>query len=767
MMAPMQVRAICDSIARWSLVALIALMPFFVVPASWVTVVQSKLLLGGILLGIVVIFYCLARFAQGMVLIPRDPILYAALLLPLCYLISAYFSHSPASSYASGLAVQDTVASMALLFASLTLTAVLFAGGARNVLLVFLAFLGSISLVVLFQVIRLITPTWFSLGGALTGSASTIVGSWHDLGIIVGLLVFFSVALFNSQFLGKTISTIALPVIGCVSFGLLFIIGLTDIWYALGVLLLVFALYLGLVARLRDAHDRTKLMPKALVAFFIGAVALIIGYAGNIIYPHLPSSLRIEQTEVRPSWVGTFAIGEKVFTSSGSFFGTGPNAFQNAWGKFKPTNVNQTAFWSTDFTLGVGIVPTSFVTAGPIGILAWVLFFLAIIFHIIRFLRAPSPDRVLHASLVGSVLFLVAFHIFYTPTLSVSLILFFLLGLSVALVTHDHSRVFALSLSLARARGIFALVLLLLFGSSVLLAAGATVRAAVSDVIIQKAATDYNASGDVERALSLVNVALRVDSKNDGAHRAAVELGLQQLQKLLASGNSADANALKTALSNTIASGLSAVSIDSNDYQNWLSLAGAYQNLASVGVEGAYENAIIAYQKAAAANPTNPLPLIGAAQVTLAKGDATSTLGYLNAAILLKSDLAVAYFLRSQAEGLMGNYAPAIQDGKNAISLAQQDPLGWYNLGTLLYLSGDYQSAAQVLSQAVSLNNTYSNALFMLSLTFNKLHDNQNAILAMQKVVELNPQNATASSTLASLIAASSTSHSTKKTKAR
>ncbi len=756
MIAPMQIASLGDKIARWTLVALVAAVPFAVVPASWATIVQSKLLLAAILVGLVVICYVIARIAQGIFVVPRDAIFYAAFLLPVAYLASAILSGATADSYASGLGVQDTVSSMTLLFATLALIAILFAGGLRNVTLVFLAFLAGCSAVLLFQIARLFAPSWLTLGGALPGSASSLFGSWHDLGTLAALMVFFAIALFNAPFFNKRISKIFLPLIGVLGFAVTFVVALPDIWYALFALLMLFSLYAWLTRGHEEVQARAAAR-RSIAAFVVGILALVSGFAGHYVYTHLPSPFQISQTEVRPSWTGTFEIGERVFSGSGSLFGTGPNNFQDAWGKWKPTGINETAFWSTDFNQGVGLVPTSFVTAGILGILAWLALAFAVAIHLVRFLRSERHGRALHAAIFGGILFLLAFHIIYTPTLAVSLSLFVLLGLSVALATIDHRGAFIVSLSISSTRGIASLIVFLALGVSVLLASVMIVRAALSDVMVQKAAADFGATGDLPRALSMVQLSLAINPDNDRGHRAAVELGLLQLQKLIAENNAADAAALREALSATIESGLTAVSIDSADYQNWLSLAGAYQNLATVGVEGAHENALAAYEKAAAANPTNPLPLLGAGQVALSQGDATSSVEYLNAAILLKSNLAVAYYLRSQGRGQMGDFSAAIDDAATAVSLAKEDPLGWYNLGTLLYSSADYENAAAALSQAVSLNNDYSNALFVLALAYNQLGNHERAIAAMERVVALNPDNETASSTLANLVAASST----------
>lgn len=765
----MHVRVLGDSIARWSLVALAALLPLFVIPTPWASVVQGKLLLAALFISVALVAYIVARIAQGHFLVPRDTLLYAAMLLPLCYLVSALLSGGSASSYVSGLGTQDTVASMAILFATLALAATLFAGGSRNVVLVFLAFLGGCSLVVLFQIARLFFPSLLSLGGAISGVASSILGSWHDLGTISALLVFFAIALSDASFLGRAVRKWFLLPLGIFSFFLAVIAAASDIWYGLSALLILFALYSWHVGRTSLDQAKSGILRRTFVALAVGLAALLLAIFGSVVYTYLPAPLQVSQIEVRPSWQGTFTVAQKVFTGNGSLFGSGPNTFDSAWAKFKPVGVNETRFWSTDFNAGVGFVPTSFVTAGSLGILAWILLILALFLHTIGFIKnAAGTDRSFQAALVGACLFLLTFHIIYTPTLAVSFVLFFLLGLSIALETTDQKSVFALPIGVRSLRGGAGVLLLLLVGAAILFASAGVMRAVISDLLIQKAAVDFNTKEDVAQAISLVQKGLLINPKNDRAHRAAVELGLLQLQDLIAKGKTSDAAGLQEALSKTIQNGLTAVSIDSGDYLNWLALATLYRNLASVGIEGAYHNAISAYEKAAAANPTNPLPLIGAGQAALGEGEASTSLNYLNAAILLKPNMAVAYFLRSQAEGQMNNFPSAIKDAQTAVSLAQQDPLGWYNLGTLLYASGDYENAAAALSQAISLNNNYSNAIFVLALSYNKLNDHERAILNMRRVVELNPNNEVASSTLANLLAASSTSATTpKKTPSR
>jgi tetratricopeptide (TPR) repeat protein len=344
----------------------------------------------------------------------------------------------------------------------------------------------------------------------------------------------------------------------------------------------------------------------------------------------------------------------------------------------------------------------------------------------------------------------------FAPGLGISIILFILLGLLVALDTPERSEL-DLSMRPIGGRALSGVLILVVVCAGVLLAAGATTRTTLAELFVAKAAADYNTGSGLPHALTLVQDALILDPDSALAHRAAVELGILQLRELASKGATANTAALQTMLKHTIAEGLAAVSADSSDYQNWLELAGLYKGLGDSGIAGAYDNAQAAYKKAAAANPTNPIPLVNAGQIALATGDATSSISYLDAALVLKPDLPAAYYLRSQAKAIVGDLAGATLDAERAVSLAQQDPIAWYNLGAVFYVSGDYTDAVSALSQAASLNTNYANAYFVLSLAYQKTGDRPLALAAMQKVNALSPGNATVEQALAYLESASST----------
>ena len=755
--ASMRTQAIADLVARCSLLLLAFLLPFFVLPVSWAGVGQAKLVLGATLLLFALAAWLVARLAEARIRVPRHLLPVAAALLPLAYLVSALASRAGTDSFVAGDGTLDTVSGMTLLLCTLVMYALVFfagseaepGGAATPVLRVLLAGAGVVLAV---QAARLFLPATLSLGGALSGNASSLVGSWHDLAIFLALVVVFAGTLWSSPSLARGPWRSILMVLGVFSLAMLVVISMADVWYTLSCVLLLFALFQWASARLRERRSQADSFFRALVCLGVGVFALANALASPFIYAHLPPSLQMPAVETRPSWQGTFTIAQNVFHGTGLIFGTGPNTFTRAWDQFKPVAVNQTQFWSVDFSSGIGVIPTSLITSGILGAIAWLAFLLAILWsawkHFAR--ERMSPAHSLPAALSASALLLAAFLIFYVPGPGLSFMLFLILGLLTALEAGNEGAAWSVAFS-ARPARLFALAAVLVFALALAGASVYSLRASISDLLVSKAAADYRQTNDLAAALALVQDALRWYPNNDTAHRASVEIGFLQLQQLTAEGHAGDAALLQKTLADTIQEGLRAVSIDSRNYQNWLSLATLYQNLGGAGVSGAYQNALDAYKKAAAANPTNPLPLVGAAQAESALGDSASAISYLDQALALKPNLAAAYYMRSQLEGVSRNFAAAIADAKQAVQLSQQDPLGWYNLGTLFYVSGDSPDAKIALMQAVSLNNEYANALFMLALADDKTGDHQGALAAMQKVVELNPQDPNALSALQTL----------------
>ena len=119
-------------------------------------------------------------------------------------------------------------------------------------------------------------------------------------------------------------------------------------------------------------------------ALFILLVSIAFVVQGDSLGNYVASVFNISQVEARPSWTTTLSIAGGTYKSS-PIFGSGPNTFPEQWWAFRPDAVNATPFWNVNFESGVGMIPTSFVTTGMLGALAWGTFFLLFLYFVTIF----------------------------------------------------------------------------------------------------------------------------------------------------------------------------------------------------------------------------------------------------------------------------------------------------------------------------------------------------------------------------------------------
>lgn len=727
-----------EAVARWSVLSLFFLVPAFFLPVSWLSIVQGKMLLGIFLATVGFLACIVAALNESRLRISTSPLLFATALVPLAYLASALASGAPWESFFGLSLSQDTVMGAVVWYMVLFLAANILSQGTDRTLRAMRLLLAGGSFVLLIQALHLFVPS-LTFGGALPIGPSSIIGSWHDLGIFLALVTFISLALFNSKVeLGYWRYVAGVNALA--AFLMLAIINYADIWVGLAALSIFFSFF---VYRTREQGGSLFRFSGGITPWLILA-ALAVGFyfAGSSIHASLPSRLQVTQIEVRPSWQGTLEIGQKVFAEpSRIFFGSGPSTFSREWGFYKPLSVNTTQFWNIDFYSGVGFVPTSLVTTGVLGLIAWGAVCAALLWIFVRWLARGSAATLVHTIALGSAVFLAAFHILYVPGVSLSLLTFLFFGALIAEERLLSGREWGIPLSWASWKGRFAAALLMLLGLIVLFGSVQSLRVLVSDVLVNRASAVYAATQDPQLSSESIARALFVLPNNDKAHRAGVELGLQQLARMLSeAGTDEDARVqLQATLDSTIQHGLEAVSIEDRNYQNWFSLARLYGELAGVGVEGAEASARQAYAAVLQNNPTSPLPYVGVAQLDIAKGDDATARTNLESALKLKPDLAVAHFLLSQIYARAGDLQKATEHGVAIVQLVPQDPLGFYNLGTILYAGRDYANAAVVFERAVSLQNNYSDAIFLLALSYYQLERVSDALAMFKLVSALNP----------------------------
>lgn len=749
-----------DLFAVWALTVSAAVAAILFVPASTAfPFIYSKVSLAAIGGVVALAAFILARLTRGNIILPPVALLGAFWLVPLGYALSTLFSGTGFRAGTFGTELEpDTFGFMLLLAVFATLVALTFRRSSQYRVFYMVAG-AAVGVIAAVQVLFLIAAQVSTKIGATTN----LVGSFVDLGMLIGLAL--SIGLLALRFL--TLSTRVRNLLygfGGLSLVLLALVNSTLIWILVG--LVALGLFIEAIMRRKNGatdedFEGVELLgddngsldmgeAQGLAAPLLTLVfALFFLIGGNTIGSALTNSLGVTYLDVRPSWQSTFAVGSHTYAAS-PLFGSGPNTFVEDWLKFKDRSLNETIFWNIDFTSGIGLIPTSFITTGIVGALAWLAFLGLFLIVGMRALLFRAPEETFArftaiSSYVGTA-FVFALMVFTVPGPIVLLTGFMLAGLFVSSLRYGGTR---RELGIIFSKNprvgfviVFALTILLL--ASVIAAYAITERYLAS-VSYQHAARAL-AAGDTEGARTASERSL-VFSPSDRAYQLRAAAGIADMNAIANDTTLSPSQAqerFQAALSGSVQAALAATQLRPNNYQNWAILGNVYQTVVPLKIEGAYDKAKDAYQKALALNPTNPTIYYILAQLEIAKGDTKAAEEDLTSAINQKRDYTQAILLLSQLEVSLGKADEALQAAEAAAYFAPNDANVLFQVGILRSGTGDQDGAIAALSRAVDVNPQYANARFFLAVAYAGKGSYDLALAQLEAIAAVGPQNAQA-----------------------
>lgn len=750
-----------ETMSTWALFATLVLAVFVVVPSASVPSFTTKtfILAAGAL--ITFALYILARLSRGNIILPPF-VLVGALWLPaLAYALSAAFSGAPFANSLWGSALEPDTLGFILVASILgTLTAFIlrhkehYQSFLRAGALVFVA-------VALFQVLVVIigqfSPNTIS-------PAFSVIGSFDDLAYLVGLGVIG--VLITLRFLELPQRAYRLLVLsGAAGLFLLAIANSSVVWVLLALVSL--GLFVEAVMQRGPSNNDTDLDDTAILGdvshemdegkhslvlpLLVLAVALFF-LIGGTLGSALANSLQVNVLNVRPSWQSTFSVARESYATS-PVFGSGPGTFGGQWLKYRDASLNSTVFWNIDFSSGIGFIPTSAVTTGLVGVGAWVLFFLLLIVLGLRMLilRAPQNAFVRYVAILSFVaaLYLFTIAIFGLPSTVMLTLAFVFTGLFISTTRFaDLGEQWGVIFSRSPRLGfviVFSLTILLL---SSVVAAYTLVGRYISTAQLASANSSFSA-GNLDAADQAAQNSISF-APNAAAYQIEAGIAVARLGQIAASTTMPTAVAQKAfqdELSLGINAALTATQLSPSDYQNWLVLGNLYAQAVPLGVEGAYDSATTAYERAKALNPTNPQILYILAQLNIAHKDTKMAQENLKAAIALKQDYTTAIFLLSQLLVADGNVKDALASALAAAYFTPNNPNILFQVGILYAAQNDFANAAAALEASVSANPQFANARYFLSAVYAKQGDIERALAQMQAIADMSGENATAVAT--------------------
>ncbi|MDB5237654.1 MAG: Tfp pilus assembly protein PilF [Parcubacteria group bacterium] len=759
--APNPRRFSFDTLAIWALTLTVAVAAIAFIPVATIPFLYTKvsiIAIGGL---IALVLFVLARLTRGNIIVPPITLIGVLWLVPLAYALSMLFSGAGLMASAFGTELQpDTFGFILILASFATLIALVFRR--TNHYRTFFKVSGVlVAVTLLAQVLFLIIG---KLSPNLVSPTANLIGSFTDLGMVVGLGLIS--ALLAIRFLPLTSRIrIVIWVFGALALGILALVNAKLIWIL--VTLVALGLFIESIMKRRGMPEdddldgvatydvpagregpvgESRALAPALVTIVI-ALFFIIG--GNTIGAALSNALGTNFLDVHPSWQSTFAVGSHTYASS-PLFGSGPGTFGEQWLKYRDRALNDTIFWNVDFNSGIGMIPTSFVTTGILGVLAWLAFIGMFLFIGIRALLFRTPEDpyarfVAVSTFVGSI-YLFTVMIFSTPGPLVLLIGFFMVGLFISSLRYSGTRrewgiVFSKNPRVGFVI-VFGLTILLLAS---VVAAYTVIERYLADVAYADGAAAL-AKGDLTGATNDVNRAL-LFAQNDRSYQLAAAIGVAQMNKIAGDTTLAPSDAqqqFQAALSASIQAATKAVNLDGKNYQNWAVLGSVYQTVVPLNLAGAYDKAKDAYQHAIDLNPSSPTLPYALAQLEIAQKNYAAAETDLTTAINLKHDYTQAIFLFSQLEVQQGKTKEALQAAEAAAVFAPTDPNVLFQLGILRSGSGDVDGSIQALIGAVKANPQYANARFFLAVDYATKSDFADALTQLNAIAALSPDNAKA-----------------------
>ncbi len=750
-----------SSLDTWSIRALVGtliLAAIVAIPSASIPFLATKtsLLAAGTI--ITLALFILARLGRGNVVLPPFTLVGALWLPVVAYALSATFSGVSFTRALWGTALEPDTLGFMLVIATLGTLAALALRRPEQYRFFLKALAYAVGVIVLIEVVILVVGQF---APHIISPTYALIGSFGDLATVLGLGVIG--ALITIRFLDLSERLKRWIIMGGAGALLVLMVANSSLVWTL-LALVALGLFVESVMRRRPSDadvdlDDTTVIDESPSTEGTGNHSIVLPLAvlavslffliGGTLSGALANALNVNVINVRPSLQSTISVGQQVYKTS-PVFGSGPGTFGVEWLKHRDPILNSTVFWNVDFTSGIGFMPTSFVTTGIVGVLAWIILLALFIVFGLRMLirRAPEDPFVRYVAILSfvAVLYLFSVAIFELPGTVVLALAFVFAGLFASTMRYAaRSGQWGIVFSRSPRIGfivVFSLTLLLLAPIFVAYSLAGRYIAATQ---LARASTAYSA-GNLEAADSALRSSIAF-APSVAAYQLQAGIANVRLREVVASTTMAGAaaqQAFQAALSSGISAALTATQLNPNDYQNWILLGNMYAQAVPLNVTGAYDSAKTAYEKAATLNPTNPQILYTLAQLNIANKDGKAAQANLKQAIVLKQDYTDAIFLLSQLEVQDGNVKGALASALAAAYFTPNNPNILFQVGILSAASGDLAGAVAALSAAVNANPQFANARYFLSAVYAKRGNMADALKEMQAIAALSSENAQA-----------------------
>lgn len=715
----------------------------------------------------VFVLQLLIALRSGEIGFVRSPVLYAGGLFLLIYSISAFFSKSSYVSLFFSEASAEKLSTLILGVVLLLLTSTVFRSVKEVGVFVFILSAAGgmsalIALIGSFGYLPEIVGRWLPV--------ANMIGTINGLGLFYLALLLVNIGLLFSGAFGwlKAWTKVLLCISSLLFFVMLLAINFQTVWAVLiGSSIFLFGL---IFEKVRGGSHAFGWRHWAVLVLIVFAVVMLMVRTAI-----LPVSIPVE---VNPSLRATLGIVRSTFGEGvdRALLGSGPGTFGMDWGLYKDSSINQTIFWALRFAQGYSWASTLLATAGILGFLSFLGFIGISVFVFLRRLLFSREDMVLERALFLGIVSLVLSSFLYPANFTMTLLLFILMGLLLALMGErgegeekgfwkgfwDVKRV---DIKFESPWALFLVSLASIFfvslGIATLYLEATAVRAALIRVDANKAISN----GNIPEVVKNLERAVALDSQNPQYHQALALARLDQIREIInrAGRGQNVQNEFQSVVSTAIQNIQTAVSLYPQESSFWRIQGTIYETIIPF-IPGSEKFSFDSYKKAAELEPKNPAILtdLGRAYMVFAErqqlninqgqGDRrlmeqardqalTEAQAVLQKAAEIKPDFATAHFLLTQVAVRRGDIQTAIRSAEQAKLVAPLDIGVAFQLGLLYYQTNDLRNAEAEFSRALSMNEDYSNARYFLGLIYDRRGQKTQALDQFERIKLFNPDN--------------------------
>lgn len=587
--------------------------------------------------------------------------------------------------------------------------------------------------------------------------------SFNTIGTVSSLAIYFSLLLI-----------LFLPLLFFANRSLKIIFGLGGILFLVALILINFktawlVFLSGLVVLF--VFGVLNLKRTGRVGFITITMALLVIASVFLFFRFPLQGLPSFPVELNVSYRGCFNVLQH-FSLKDLILGSGPGTFLYDWSKYKPLDVNQTAFWLVRFNRAGSEILDRLITTGLLGLLAFFFLVFAFFRKILLFLKEnketiQQPQNSLDWFLVWgifSVFIATVFgFFFYSANFLTFFFFWFLLG-CISLLRKEEGKIFDFSSSSTRALLFsFAFVLILIMGIGFFILYSQKYAAEVKYFQGLRAWQ----KGDIDRSIVFISQAASLNPQMTVFWRDLSQVYLAKINQVIADvglSREAKSSQVQGLISSAINSLIQATTIEPHNAANWSIRGFVYRSMIGV-LDGAEDWAIKTYQKASELEPNNPYILTEIGLSYLSKSDLLTKQGEKERAV---ENLKLARDNFDKAISLKVDYAPAhyqiamiyIREEKikEAITkleeIKQISPFDTglaFQLGLLYYNDNQFENARNQFERAVLIDPNYSNAHYFLGLIYDRDGKKNEAISHFEKIEQLNPDNQEVKKILANL----------------